>query len=512
MPFTLLVEPIADRTDWPRYLYLLKEALKAKGWRIPGSGDGVATFLNGAPDGTDRDVITHGGSGAGGMYNPDGTGTRSGCHGPWFRLQTPADAEVQKEFLFWEGRNAGRGEEWRIEITFDAAGFQTAGVLGPPTNRIAPEAVNHVTLSGSQTRPDNSAEWRTFATAQVNYFSAFIVGDASERYAFFSFTFDNNSLDYMRMCFGMDPLVGCHDSDFDKFAYVMGHQPSTGASSPRNWMETSQFWRGDSGSQELDKLGASTNVGAIYVMRGPDWPFTDAIQGAYQQAWVTPHGFDGFGTVRVDFNRRDDDITARFDSFRFWLDNNSPDITIPATAKFSKGTSYGGMIRHAPIHLEKDGPLYEDEDGKTWMPMGQAMLAWPSATLPDLGTGTSTPATTGLQIRNHEDVASGPTGSAPVVVFEDPLPGTPISPTQTITLTVTDPDGEPDILLLVVSASFASDEDEVIFRDGVFRPTYSGSTITPIANGNRFVISRNGAWPAEVSIDADVADSGGNLT
>jgi hypothetical protein len=109
-------------------------------------------------------------------------------------------------------------------------------------------------------------------------------------------------------------------------------------------------------------------------------------------------------------------------------------------------------------------------------------------------------------------VGSGAGASAPpVVVFENPLPGTPISATQVITLTVTDPDGAADILLLCLTASLVEGKDEVIFKDGGFTPSYSG-TATPITNGTRFVITRVAGWTSEVFIDAKVADSGGNLT
>lgn len=106
--------------------------------------------------------------------------------------------------------------------------------------------------------------------------------------------------------------------------------------------------------------------------------------------------------------------------------------------------------------------------------------------------------------------AAGGGGSAPVVTFVSPLPGTPIIPSQPITVDVTDVDL--DDVLTILSASFPSiGLDEVVRRGAAFTPRYAASSASPIANGFRYVLRRSGGWPAEVQINADVVDASGNV-
>lgn len=107
--------------------------------------------------------------------------------------------------------------------------------------------------------------------------------------------------------------------------------------------------------------------------------------------------------------------------------------------------------------------------------------------------------------------SGGGGGTPPDVTFVDPAPGTPISATQAITVDVSDPDGDSDLLLVCLSASLSEGLDEVIYRNGAFTVGYAASTVTPITDGFRFVIRRIAGWRSEVTINADVADAGGNL-
>ncbi|MGW8177443.1 MAG: hypothetical protein ACWGQW_01385 [bacterium] len=105
-------------------IFKLKTVLKAAGWTVPRSSDGLTYNSTG-------DQITHAGTGAGGMEN----------NRAWFVIQSP-NGEHQWCFQKESGDNA----EWRVKVS-PLAGF----VGGSPSAIIVPTATDQTTIFGSGT-------------------------------------------------------------------------------------------------------------------------------------------------------------------------------------------------------------------------------------------------------------------------------------------------------------------------------------------------------------------------
>lgn len=107
--------------------FQMKEHLKGAGWIVKASGDGLTAFSS------TGDVITSGGSGAGGMLN-----TRA-----WWRVQSP---DLQREFTFQLISTASNDTQFRIKYSV-SAGFTG----GTPDADETPSATDEKLLLGGGT-------------------------------------------------------------------------------------------------------------------------------------------------------------------------------------------------------------------------------------------------------------------------------------------------------------------------------------------------------------------------
>lgn len=107
-------------------VYGLKQLIKAAGWIVKASGDGISAFSSTA------DVITTGASGAAGMAN-----SRA-----WFRIQDPAGV---REFIFQRG-TAGNQYWW---IQYSALAKFTGGTPTYQTPGTATDSVNMVATTNA---------------------------------------------------------------------------------------------------------------------------------------------------------------------------------------------------------------------------------------------------------------------------------------------------------------------------------------------------------------------------
>lgn len=394
-------------------LFEVKRLLKIEGWVVAGSGDGIATFLNGAP-GTSRDVITVAGSGANGINNS--AADRSGCSGSWFWIHTPPSAETFQAMLWWRARNntGVDGANWRVELTLDAAGFQS----GAPSATEAPQATNHVTLAGSQTRSGFSQEFRAFAPNGANNGSGnILVGDIDDRFSWMFFVV-RLSLNRIQVMFGMDGAFGCYDDELDRFVYLLGHIGGSSTTAPIGGytdFSTSPFFRGDPAAVDrLEDSGATANGPGIFSFRGPNWPPVNTPEeGTWSQGWPNYTVRDAFGSQSLQQGAVADAIEGRFTSLPFIYANTIS--AVAAAGRYQKGYS-GNIFRQPPrqsVVISPNSQLWQDEQGELWLENDNLIFRWPSTTLPDLGGG-STPGAVpmDLALRPYTDLIGTEGGAA----------------------------------------------------------------------------------------------------
>jgi hypothetical protein len=100
---------------------------------------------------------------------------------------------------------------------------------------------------------------------------------------------------------------------------------------------------------------------------------------------------------------------------------------------------------------------------------------------------------------------------SPIVDNFVPAVGSTIEPTTPIAFDVTDPNGLPFTILVLVIA-FPNGTEEVAYAGGQFAPLYQGgSTVQVISNGYAFSLQRSSGWVASVTFTPYVADEAGNV-
>lgn len=187
-------------------LWQLKEALKAEGWTVLGSGDGTAGSFSTSGDilltwSTSSDPV------AGAVTN----------RRAWWRMQSP---DLHRELLF-------QHEAWNVAtdgigITYSRSAGFTGTADGAVAANVAPTATDGIVFSGDR-RPSNGMNGGPFSggvgISRVDY----IIGDAAEEYSFACFLRDATGAIKGGMVY--DRLANCPDpGDTDPTVVVMiGH-------------------------------------------------------------------------------------------------------------------------------------------------------------------------------------------------------------------------------------------------------------------------------------------------
>ncbi len=150
-------------------------------------------------------------------------------------------------------------------------------------------------------------------------------------------------------------------------------------------------------------------------------------------------------------------------------------------------------------------------------PNPQLVTLWPPGTA--LGAGHTIIAEESVPTQLIPAVTAGGGGDTtrPVVVYVDPIAGSQIVPTTTLTIDVTDDSGGFANIQLRVRYEAA---DPLIPTETIyggddldkFEPLYTSSTIAVISNGFRFVLTRDGGWPSTPTFIASPIDGSGNTT
>lgn len=99
-----------------------------------------------------------------------------------------------------------------------------------------------------------------------------------------------------------------------------------------------------------------------------------------------------------------------------------------------------------------------------------------------------------FQVRMAEAYGGADVVIPPVISNMSPASGTPIYPTTAISFDITDESGL--FTAVIVMASFADGNYEVIYDSAQFSNRYRTSTFAEITNGYQFVCRRNGGWPS----------------
>jgi len=142
----------------------LKTLLKAAGWTVPQSGDGLAA----GPSGDVLTTSTYGGALANGL----------GTLASWFRIVAPNG----REFIFQQ-TNPSHNDDWIVRYAY-AGGFVNSGD-GAPSPTVAPTGSEEVIILGTNRTGTNNGEEFTGTAAGAQVWD-YCIGGAAEGYAFYA--------------------------------------------------------------------------------------------------------------------------------------------------------------------------------------------------------------------------------------------------------------------------------------------------------------------------------------
>lgn len=198
--------------------YQFKEALKAGGWAVTQTGDGV-TYSSVS------DLIT--------------TATVMNNTRAWFVLTQPVVDGYQKFICIQPGTS-----KYQVRVKLSWTGFNT----GSPSGTVVPSAADEKVILGSGS--DATPTYEDFLNSSFNLIrSNIIIGDAASKYAFF-WMCNRITTGGFGSLFMIDRVTDAHALDIDPYVYFMhgsSSYPSTLNSISGNIItnttgSTSRFW------------------------------------------------------------------------------------------------------------------------------------------------------------------------------------------------------------------------------------------------------------------------------
>lgn len=188
---------IALDTRYGAPMFALKAALKAAGYVVTQSGDGSSYSPS-------ADIVTHEGTGAGGMTNARA----------WFVVRAPDGTEWCFQQVV-----ATAGATWRVKHSL-SAGF----IGGAPAANTVPSAADQLVLygSGSDASPTGLSLFPTtspMGTCQAG-------ADSAAPYGFYVFAYHGSPAS-VSSAFVHDPLTGTSPADTCPFVTYAGYANST---------------------------------------------------------------------------------------------------------------------------------------------------------------------------------------------------------------------------------------------------------------------------------------------
>lgn len=326
-------------------LFELIDDMVALGWRVFGSGDGLALFSNegqtaggedaGNPWGT-WSVIRGFGAGANNLGN-----ATFNVGSAWLRLRTPSDALVQREYLFTLDFRTGLSlNDWRLQTTRDPAGFDTGA-----TANTAPTGIDAIALAGYQILQASSADFRTWIPSGAGNPHSWILGDKDDEYSFIYMNI-RSSDDGVWGVWGLDQVVPVFPGsnppateDPDPHYHLISHASSSGNSF--DWAD-----RVSSGRSDLSAL-SGIKIENYAGTQGPERgliasmffgePGPPADAGHYQVAF----GHHAEGDLTSDLA----DIGVMPAVGKGLSVNGIPIMKAAVAPRFQKGFARGRLIR-----------------------------------------------------------------------------------------------------------------------------------------------------------------------
>lgn len=295
-------------------LYNLKELLKSASWTVMSSGTGTGGSYSASGD-----VITHGGTGAGGMMNDRA----------WFRIRNQDGREFTFQLLYATYPYYGRAK-----YCGDGVGF----IGGSPAANTTPFSPSELLIaaSGTDASPGNIEALRRTAD-----FRCIIGADTQAPYGFYAVMFSPGGATlYTTVLF--DPLIGGSDDDP---CVIRWHNDTSGVCT---YSQIESYAAGISGmrgglarfGKSASGSGASVSGSSFgYAGRGVTEQGKDVeaqILWARGTSQSYPHGIKGYGTVmQWHMPRRSNGSTASlitsrdriiFDDVSFPWDGTEPDV------------------------------------------------------------------------------------------------------------------------------------------------------------------------------------------
>ena len=434
--------------------YHLKERLKANGWTIGPSGDGLAAYS------AVGDVLVTNLAGAGGM----------GQASAWFAASDPSG---RRHLLLHKGANYN---EATLAVSHDAPFLGGSAVA---------RAVSADEVNPRREAAISNAAFCTGAGAPIYY--NIIVSDAAINGVWPFHLFIIRDLGATAAGIGhfaCIPITDEHDTgDTDPCVWTADYQ----------YLDGQRIWEASAANSKIvgwyDIAGAGKAWRGMAVSRG-EWngnprnpPYSLVNPGQVAR----PDGL--FSTHKAEF----------------WLDTGAGGRYV------KKGVSNWILAPTFYSSGQQLNRLCEDQNGEIYVNFtsgntegGVLAPGWPSTAtcpMPNI-VGVST---------EHVEVSPQeiPAAVPPTITLVSPVAGAPIAADTAIVVDVTDDVG---LSLVVLTCEIpAGGPHEVVWLRSAFSSYYSDSTVAVIAGGYRYTIRRRGGWTASPRFHCEAVDTGGSL-
>lgn len=210
MAFTFDVNVASQDADGGFHFYRLKEALIAAGWSAVSSGDGLAAYS------AVGDVITNGGTGAGGFDNTNA----------WICLQQPAGGAApyagSRQLVLQVGAGSGLARRFNARIVYSLAG--TANMAAASATQVPAFTDENIVLGGGSPAAPTFAQ--LFQNAALVATTEIVVGASGEFFSFVLLVIPT-ALGSVRGMLALDGLTDYVPGDLDPFAVMASFNART---------------------------------------------------------------------------------------------------------------------------------------------------------------------------------------------------------------------------------------------------------------------------------------------
>lgn len=427
--------------------FLIKKTLKAAGWKVMEAAD-ATTYVSYRPAGTTgADVITHQGSGAGGMDN----------NNAWYVLQDPGG---RREIMLHRQASGRVGT-----FAYSALDKFITGAPGPTTPSTADD--RQLLINNSNFWSARTVEHRFQGCAET------VPTGNVYPFWFWQSEVDDGSVGGL---VGLEALAGpVADADSDQCVILWGDNNGFSPTALNTQSGTAQ------GAYGWYKM----NDGAeAWVKQVALFGYVAAV-GQFVPGYVTnslgPNPFSG------------KDIASLIHLGR----------QVGATGPGPKGRTTKAMWALS----SRAWPDTFTVDGVRWAYVGDTsagciLLPYPDGVSPTHNTASTDRAGEFWDAQASEAVD-------PTVTLVSPPVGR-INRHDALTVDVTDLSGFARVVVMAMFPS-SSGPWEVVHDGLTFGPGYTGSTRTAIANGFRYILRRQGGWFADPTLRVIAIDAKGNV-